>query len=110
MKPYKLLTPGPLTTSCTVKEQMLFDRCTWDDEYKQITQKVRRQILEIGAVSPKRYTTVLLQGSGSFGVEAVLTTAVSQKDKCLIITNGAYGERMVMMADYLGIRYAVYRA
>lgn len=109
MKPYKLLTPGPLTTSRTVKAQMLFDRCTWDDEYKQITQKIRRQILEIGAVSSKQYTTVLLQGSGSFGVEAVLTTAISQSDKCLIITNGAYGERMVMMADYLGIRYAVYR-
>lgn len=28
MNNYKLLTPGPLTTTNTVKEQMLFDRCT----------------------------------------------------------------------------------
>ena len=34
MNTYKLLTPGPLTTTSTVKEEMLFDRCTWDDDYK----------------------------------------------------------------------------
>mgnify|MGYP000626958149 CR=1 FL=1 len=35
MKNYKLLTPGPLTTTDTVKKEMLFDHCTWDDDYKQ---------------------------------------------------------------------------
>ena len=40
MKQYKLLTPGPLTTTDTVKEEMMFDHCTWDDDYKQITQKI----------------------------------------------------------------------
>ena len=33
MKPYILLTPGPLTTSQTVKEAMLTDWCTWDEDY-----------------------------------------------------------------------------
>ncbi|CAN4040597.1 hypothetical protein NBJODN_NBJODN_05085, partial [Dysosmobacter welbionis] len=32
MNTYKLLTPGPLTTTDTVKEEMLVDRCTWDDD------------------------------------------------------------------------------
>lgn len=108
MNYYKLLTPGPLTTSRLVKEEMLFDRCTWDDEYKQITQKIRTQLLEIAVVSPEVYSVVLLQGSGSFGVEAVLTTAIKPEDKCLIITNGAYGERMVSMANYIGIHYVVH--
>lgn len=35
MKNYKLLTPGPLTTTDTVKQQMMFDHCTWDDDYKK---------------------------------------------------------------------------
>jgi 2-aminoethylphosphonate-pyruvate transaminase len=109
MNQYKLLTPGPLTTTRGVKEEMLWDRCTWDDEYKQITQKIRGQLLAIAAASPAIYTTVLLQGSGSFGVEAVLTTTIKQTDKCLIITNGAYGERIVTMADYIGIDYVVHR-
>ena len=33
MKPYLLLTPGPLTTSETVKEAMMTDWCTWDEDY-----------------------------------------------------------------------------
>ncbi len=33
MKNYKLLTPGPLTTTDTVKRVMMFDHCTWDDDY-----------------------------------------------------------------------------
>ena len=109
MNLYKLLTPGPLTTTATVKEEMLFDRCTWDDDYKQITQKIRRQLLEIAGVSDAEYTSVLMQGSGSFGVESVLTSSVGLNDKCLIVTNGAYGERMVAMAGCLGIAHEVYQ-
>ena len=33
---YKLLTPGPLTTTTTVKQQMMDDHCTWDEDYKKI--------------------------------------------------------------------------
>lgn len=109
MNDYKLLTPGPLTTTRGVKEEMLFDRCTWDEEYKSITQKIRRQLLEIAAVSPNVYTTVLMQGSGSFGVEAVFMTCMNTKEKCLIITNGAYGDRMVAMAKSIGIGHVVHQ-
>ena len=52
MNTYKLLTPGPLTTTDTVKQEMLVDRCTWDDDYKAVTQKIRRQLLELAHVSP----------------------------------------------------------
>lgn len=108
MNNYKLLTPGPLTTTSAVKEEMLFDRCTWDDDYKGITRKIRNQLLKLGGVSSELYTAVLMQGSGSFGVEAVLTTAIGKSDKCLIVTNGAYGERIVTMAKYIGINYETY--
>lgn len=108
MNRYKLLTPGPLTTTRTVKEEMLFDRCTWDEEYKRITQKIRSQLLQLAGASSELYTAVLMQGSGSFGVESVITTAIGKKDKCLIVTNGAYGERIVTMAKYIGINYDTY--
>ena len=42
---YKLLTPGPLTTTDTVKREMMADHCTWDDDYKQIPQKIRAKLL-----------------------------------------------------------------
>ena len=70
MNTYKLLTPGPLTTTDTVKEEMLVDRCTWDDDYKAVTQKIRRQLLQLGHVSEDDYTVVLMQGSGTLGWRA----------------------------------------
>lgn len=109
MNTYKLLTPGPLTTTKTVKEEMLFDRCTWDDEYKSITQKIRSQLLALAGADQERYTAVLMQGSGTFAVEAVMTSTISKDDKVLIVTNGAYGERIVKMAEYIGLNYVEYR-
>jgi 2-aminoethylphosphonate-pyruvate transaminase len=108
MNHYKLLTPGPLTTTNTVKEEMLFDRCTWDQDYKQITQKIRTKLLEFAGATNEEYTVVLMQGSGSFAVESVMTSTIADKDKALIITNGAYGERIVKMAAYIGINYREY--
>jgi 2-aminoethylphosphonate-pyruvate transaminase len=49
-----------------------------------------------------------MQGSGSFSVEAILGTAVPQNGKILIITNGAYGNRMVKMAKVLKLNHIVY--
>lgn len=108
MNNYKLLTPGPLTTTETVKREMLMDRCTWDDDYKNVTQAIRKQLLELAQVKETDYTAVLMQGSGSFVVESVLTTAVGEGDKILIITNGAYGERVVEMAKVLKLQHTVY--
>ncbi|KMY52093.1 2-aminoethylphosphonate--pyruvate transaminase [Peribacillus loiseleuriae] len=108
MKNYKLLTPGPLTTTIAVKEEMLFDRCTWDHDYKEITQKIRAQLLEFAGATREEYTAVLMQGSGTFAVESVMTSTISQQDKVLIVTNGAYGERVVKMAQYIGLNFREY--
>ena len=108
MNTYKLLTPGPLTTTDTVKQEMLVDRCTWDDDYKAVTQKIRRQLLELAHVSEDDYTAVLMQGSGTFGVESVLTSVVGGQDKVLICSNGAYGKRMTDICTHSRIPFVHY--
>lgn len=100
---YKLLTPGPLSTTMSVKRQMLVDHCTWDDDYKNITQEIRSELLKIANLDEENYTAVLMQGSGSFGVESVITSVVPKGGKLLILINGAYGKRMVSIADFAGI-------
>lgn len=105
---YKLLTPGPLTTTETVKEAMQIDRCTWDEDYKNMTQEIRTGLLKLAHADNGDYTTVLMQGSGTFGVESVLSGVISSTDKVLILQNGAYSKRMVEMCDYHGIKYVVY--
>ena len=105
---YKLLTPGPLTTTDTVKKEMMVDHCTWDDDYKQITQKIRRTLLALAHVNEDEYTAVLMQGSGTFGVESVLTSSVGTGDKLLICANGSYGMRMEDIARHAGLSYRLY--
>lgn len=109
MTRYKLLTPGPLTTTDTVKKEMLFDHCTWDEDYKRVTQEIRRELLRLAHVTEEEYTVVLMQGSGTFGVESVLTSVVGSNDRLLIAANGAYGQRMGEIAALSGLSYEVYR-
>ena len=108
MPNYKLLTPGPLTTTDTVKKEMLFDHCTWDDDYKKITLSIREKLLKLAHVNEPAYTVVLMQGSGTFGVESVLTSVIEEEDTLLIAANGAYGERMGDIARHAGIHYLMY--
>lgn len=106
MRPYILLTPGPLTTSDTVKEAMLSDWCTWDEDYNVgIVEDIRKSLVELAAKRTENYTSVLLQGSGTYCVEAVTGCTIRPNDKLLILSNGAYGNRMGVIADRQGISY-----
>lgn len=105
---YKLLTPGPLTTSDSVKNAMLVDHCTWDEDYKEITQSIREELLNIAGVDTESFTVVLMQGSGSFSVESVLSSTIGKNDKVLICSNGAYGKRMAEMANRHDLNYTMY--
>ena len=77
--------------------------------YTSITRKIRRALLALAHVSREAYTAVLMQGSGTFGVESVITSVVGEKEKLLIAANGSYGERMADIAEHAGIAYVLYR-
>ena len=105
---YLLLTPGPLSTAQTVREAMLQDWCTWDDDYNvEIVQNIRGRLVGLAAHHTELYTSVLLQGSGTYSVEATIVNAVPVTGKLLILSNGIYGDRMADIARYAGLNYAV---
>jgi 2-aminoethylphosphonate-pyruvate transaminase len=93
-----LFTPGPLTTSQTVKQAMLRDLGSRDTEFIEIIRDVRRRLVSLCA-SPEEYTAVLMPGSGTFGVEATFSSVIPPKGKLLILINGAYGSRIHKIAD-----------
>ena len=105
--PYLLLTPGPLSTSKRVRAAMFRDWCTWDDDYNHIVQDIRAKLVAIASKSPG-YTCVLMQGSGTFSVEAAIGSMTPANGKILFLVNGAYGQRMVQIARYLGIDHLVH--
>lgn len=106
---YILLTPGPLSTSPTVRAAMMVDSCTWDEDYKAIVMEIRERLLAAAGCDPSVYTTVLMQGSGTFGVESVLGSSVNKSHHhVLILQNGVYGKRMTEIARILGLPHTVY--
>lgn len=100
--PYLLLTPGPLTTSRTVRAALGTDFSTWDVDYNTIVEEVRAELIGLAGGGPD-LTCTLMQGSGTFSVEATIGSAVPRGGRIAIVNNGAYGQRMVDIADRLDI-------
>jgi len=96
-----LLTPGPLTTSPTVKQAMLHDLGSRDSGFIEINRRMRERLVTI-AGGEGSHVCVPLQGSGTFVVEAMLGNFVPRDGKLLILVNGAYGKRMAKICDYYG--------
>ncbi len=104
--PY-LLTPGPLTTSAATKQAMTRDWGSRDGRFLALTARVRETLTAL-AGGGADHACVLLQGSGTFAVEAMLGTFVPADGRCLILVNGAYGARMARMCEIIGRAHTVY--
>ncbi len=104
-RPYLLLTPGPLSTTKSVKAAMLQDWCTWDRDYSVLVQDIRSRLAKLASSRrPEAFAIVPMQGSGTFGVEAALGTAIPREGgKLAVLANGAYGDRIAEIARVAGI-------
>lgn len=103
--PY-LLTPGPLTTSPTVKQAMLHDYGSRDTTFIELNARMLDRLVDIvnGAGT---HVSVPLQGSGTFVVEAMMGCFVPADGKVLILVNGAYGHRIAKICDYYKRDYLI---
>jgi 2-aminoethylphosphonate-pyruvate transaminase len=99
-----LFTPGPLTTSESVKTAMLRDAGSRDREFIAVVREIRHRLLAIGGAAPGGdYECVLMQGSGTFAIESVISSAIPAGGRLLVLVNGAYGRRIAQMARVHGI-------
>lgn len=102
-----LLTPGPLTTSASVKQAMVHDWGSRDQGFIAINKMVLEKIAEL-AGAQDTHVTVPVQGSGTFAVEAMITSFVPKTGKLLVVMNGAYGQRARKIAEIAGRAVATY--
>jgi 2-aminoethylphosphonate-pyruvate transaminase len=99
--PY-LLTPGPLTTSRGVKLAMLADYGSRDVEFRGIVKDIRKSLMRMAGCGPS-YECVIMQGSGTFAIEAALGSFFpAKRQKTLVVMNGAYGERAAKILERMG--------
>jgi 2-aminoethylphosphonate-pyruvate transaminase len=102
-----LLTPGPLTTSKTVKQVMIHDWGSRDATFIKINQSVLSRLPAI-VNGGDDFVTVPMQGSGTFAVEAMLTTFIPRDGKVLLLINGAYGQRAKKICEIAGRDFAIH--
>jgi 2-aminoethylphosphonate-pyruvate transaminase len=83
---------------------MLHDAGSWHADFNAVVRSIRERLLALAGVSKEAgYEAVLMQGSGTFGMEAVVTSTMPRDGRLLVIANGAYGERIGRMAEVAGI-------
>ena len=98
-----LLTPGPATTSDSVKKaQVIPDICPREKEFGYLLTSISTDLTKI-AGGDEEYACVLFGGSGTAGMDAALGSIVN--GKVLVINNGAYGKRFVDIAKSYSIKF-----
>ncbi|XP_022094888.1 uncharacterized protein LOC110981542 isoform X2 [Acanthaster planci] len=108
MREKKLFTPGPLGVSLSTKQAMLVDLGSRDLEFMEVVKSIRSRLVELAGVSSDDYTCVPVQGSGTFAIEAVLSSTIPRMNaKVLLLENGAYGRRMGQILKVLGVDYKI---
>jgi 2-aminoethylphosphonate aminotransferase len=93
-----LLNPGPLTTSDRVKLALVAaDICPREKEFGDFVGGILHDLKRV-IHGEESYEAILFGGSGTAAVEAVISSAASEKAAILILDNGAYGDRMHRIA------------
>ena len=103
-----LLNPGPVTLSERVRNALLGpDLCHREVEFSRLQHTIRDALLKVYDLDPKQWAAILLTGSGTAAVEAMVTSLVPHDGRLLIIENGVYGERISNIASVYGIDHMV---
>jgi len=98
-----LLNPGPVTLTERVRHAMTQDDwCHREPEFATLTQSINARLAGVYEAAADRYAAVLLTGSGTLAVEAMLESFTPVESKTLVVANGVYGERIAAMLTAMG--------
>ncbi len=100
MKPSRtvLLNPGPVTLTERVRAALLReDQCHREPEFAEMTLDIRSRLARLYRTAEGEFEAVLLTGSGTCAVEAMISSLAPNRQKTLVLTNGVYGERIATM-------------
>jgi len=100
-----LLNPGPVSLSEGVRAAVArFDLCHREPEYFDLQDAVIHGLLNVYACDPAEWAAVLIGGSGTSALEAMMASLLPADAHLLVIENGVYGERLSRIANIHGIR------
>ena len=102
-----LLNPGPVNLSDRVRNALLKpDICHREEEFSRLQKSIREKLIHIYDLN-SHWAAVLLTGSGTAAVEAMLTSLIDSEDHVLILENGVYGERMTRICQIYDLPHTI---
>jgi 2-aminoethylphosphonate-pyruvate transaminase len=106
-----LLNPGPVTLTDRVRRALLHhDLCHREPEYAQLQTEVRDRLSRVYSGTGDSHVAVLLTGSGTAAVEAMVGSLVPKHGRVLVAANGIYGERVASMLQMQGKEFELIRS
>ena len=106
-----LLNPGPVTLSERVRRALLRpDQCHREAEFAEMMLRIRTRLEAIYHERPVAHDAVVLTGSGTCAVEAMVASLVPREGTALVAANGVYGERIAAMLSAQGKPHRVVRS
>lgn len=99
---FTLMNPGPINVHPRVRAALAGspDQCHREPEYLAMQARVRAKLVEVFGVEGT-YDPVLVSGSGTAGMEMMISSAVGAG--VLVLDNGVYGDRLAQMAEVHGL-------
>jgi 2-aminoethylphosphonate-pyruvate transaminase len=90
----KLLTPGPVMTSDSVKRSMMHADIPHRRQTFEAYLEQNRVNLKKIFKADDQYTVVLVSGSGTAANETALSSIIKENEEVLLISNGVFGDRL----------------
>lgn len=102
-RPTILLNPGPVTITERVRASLQKeDMCHREPDFAQLMLDIKQRLVRIYQDSAEEYESIIMSGSGTCAVEAMISSFLPKDGKLLIISNGVYGERIAKMVETHG--------
>jgi len=99
-----LLNPGPVNLSDRVRAALAGpDLCHREPEFAALQGRVRERLLAVYRLDPERWAAIVLTGSGTTALEAMIASLTSGGGQLLVLANGVYGERAAEIAQRHGL-------
>ncbi|MBN2344108.1 MAG: aminotransferase class V-fold PLP-dependent enzyme [Deltaproteobacteria bacterium] len=98
-----LLNPGPVTTTPRVKAAVgARDMCHREPIFSNLLDSIQRKLRRVFKATDE-HDVFVITASGTGGMESAISTFVPHGKKFLVLSNGAFGERLSEIADVYNI-------
>jgi len=101
-----LLNPGPVSLSDGVRRAVArVDLCHREEEFFDLQDQIIKALLAIYDCDPEQWAAVLIGGSGTCAMEAMMVSLLPHDAHLLVLENGVYGERLSAIAETYAITH-----